>query len=85
MDTGGDFFRMLFVLFALGAALAMFVGSIFLMDYGRRMGMSRSAEHRQQCDGWLERGRRCRVRFDGSYCWLSHFQAHSRDLTNGGY
>jgi hypothetical protein len=36
--------EMLFLLFAVGAALAMFIGSLALMEWGRRIGLKRLAE-----------------------------------------
>ena len=35
---------MFFLFFAVGVALAMFAGSLALMEYGRRMGLRRLAE-----------------------------------------
>ena len=37
---------MVFMLFAVAAALAMFFGSLLLMEYGRRIGLRRLAEER---------------------------------------
>jgi hypothetical protein len=39
-----EVFRMFFLFFAVGVALAMFAGSLALMEYGRRMGLRRLAE-----------------------------------------
>jgi hypothetical protein len=36
--------RMLFMFFSVGVALAMFIGSLALMEFGRRIGMKRLAE-----------------------------------------
>lgn len=44
IEMGDDVFRMIFMLFALGAALAMFGGSVLLMNYGRRLGMRHMRE-----------------------------------------